>query len=158
MNIFPNASPIEKLFWEKAKPLIPDLEREVQLGEYRVDFFVRNSKLVIELDGHDYHKTKEQRTRDAQQMRYLLGLGYHTIRYTGTEIFNNADACISGAITFIKQFSIDIPSQDIELKYGRLMTEREIDKYEIDESLTDEDVQDWGYKDLEDFWDCNDPD
>ena len=76
MNNFPNISPIEKLFFEKAKPLIPDLEREFQLGEYRVDFFVKKANLVIELDGHDFHKTKEQRTRDAQQMRYLLKKGF----------------------------------------------------------------------------------
>jgi hypothetical protein len=38
----PAPSPIEIAFWEAAKPKIPELEREVWIGKYRVDFFVRS--------------------------------------------------------------------------------------------------------------------
>ncbi len=65
---------------------------------------------------------------------------------------------INEVMSFVDQYRDENLSSDIELKYGKYMNEREIIKYEIDESFTDEDAQDWGYQDLEDFWHCNDPD
>ena len=146
------------MFWEKAKPLIPDIEREVQIGEYRVDFLVGRVDLVIELDGHEYHKTKQQRTRDAQQMRCLLKRGFQTVRFTGTEIWKNADHCALETLTIVKKIEQKHNLSKVKLNFGRIMNEDEINKYEMDEILTDDDAQDWGYQDLEHFWDCNDPD
>jgi very-short-patch-repair endonuclease len=84
-------SPIEEALYNAmlAEGLNPELQK--QIGIYRVDFVI--NKLVIECDGHDFHKTKEQRTRDAIQRRYLLAEGYNVINFTGTEIHNNALKC-----------------------------------------------------------------
>jgi len=49
---------------------------------------------VIELDGHEYHKTKYQRTHDAKRDRWLYGQGWHVLRFTGTEIHQDLDRCI----------------------------------------------------------------
>ena len=38
---------------------------------YIVDFLI-DQKNVIEIDGHEYHKTKEQRAKDCQRERYLM--------------------------------------------------------------------------------------
>ena len=55
---------IQKMFYEQAIKRISNLEEEFWIGRYRVDFFIRTNNIVIEIDGHDDHKTKEQRTYD----------------------------------------------------------------------------------------------
>lgn len=87
-------SPIEAQFWEVAKHRLLGLIPQYDIGRYRVDFALPDEHLVIELDGHDYHKTKEQRTRDAKRERDLQELGWYVIRFTGTEVYRNIEQCI----------------------------------------------------------------
>lgn len=54
-----------------------------------MDFLVRAKRLVIELDGHEFHKSKEQRTYDAARQRKLQGLGYTVIRFGESERSRN---------------------------------------------------------------------
>lgn len=49
--------------------------------------------LAIECDGHEWHKTKEQAKRDRKRDRTLQSLGWQTMRFTGSEIFADPDAC-----------------------------------------------------------------
>jgi very-short-patch-repair endonuclease len=73
----PQASPIEISFWETAKPLIPELQREAWIDKkYRVDFLVPSRNVIIELYGFQYHNTKYKITKDAERERYLQGKGY----------------------------------------------------------------------------------
>ncbi len=52
----PSPSPIETSFWEQAKPLIPELQREIWIGKkYRVDFLIPSRKIIIELYGYQHH-------------------------------------------------------------------------------------------------------
>lgn len=64
-------------------------------GRFRVDFILKDARLIIELDGHDYHSTKEQLENDAIRQRYLSRAGYTVIRFTGREINNNPSSCVS---------------------------------------------------------------
>lgn len=74
---------------------------QYEAGRYRLDFAVfwyREKcgllKLAVECDGHDFHeKTKEQAKRDKSRDRYLMAEGWMTARFTGSEIFNDADEC-----------------------------------------------------------------
>jgi very-short-patch-repair endonuclease len=90
-NIF--ESPLERMFYELA---FLDLHIYPQhpVGRYRLDFAIPDKRIAIELDGHDYHKTKYQRTHDAKRDRWLYGQGWHVLRFTGTEIHQNLDRCI----------------------------------------------------------------
>lgn len=74
----------------------------VVIGPYKVDFTYGDC--VIELDGHDYHKTKEQRDSDYKRERYLQKLGYTVIRFTGTEVFLEPRKCIIDMITINNLF------------------------------------------------------
>lgn len=61
-------------------------------------------KFAIECDGHDFHeKTKEQAANDRRRERVLMINGYHVIRFTGSEIFDNAKACASEAFEIIER-------------------------------------------------------
>ena len=59
--------------------------------------------MVLELDGHDFHKTRQQRTRDAKRDRYLQMNGWQVIRFTGTEIHHDVLGCIEEAKKIIEK-------------------------------------------------------
>lgn len=87
-------TPIEAAFQEAADGVLEDLEAQQWVGPYRPDFIIRKYRLVIELDGHNYHKSREQRTADASRQRYLQREGWTVIRFTGSEIHRDVDQCV----------------------------------------------------------------
>lgn len=93
-------SPIEELFFKEAS-MYMSLFSQYKIGEYRVDFAIPDKNIVIEIDGHDFHKTKEQRTNDAKRERYLQKKGFRVVRYTGTEIFNDVANCVRQLIEIV---------------------------------------------------------
>ena len=51
--------------------------------------------LGIEIDSHIWHeKTKEQARKDKERERYLVGRGWQLLRFTGSEVFNDAPKCV----------------------------------------------------------------
>ena len=101
LGVFVCESEIEKELWWAITKLSPrSLDYKIPcnwpipqfaISRYRLDFAWPNQKLAVEVDGHDYHKTKEQRSYDAQRDRDLLRLGWTTVRFTGSDVFRNAD-------------------------------------------------------------------
>jgi hypothetical protein len=92
----PGDSPIEKAFaaeWRKQTGAFPP--HQVPIGPYRVDFCV--GKTVIELDGHEFHSSKEARTKDAARDRFLMQHGYRVVRFTGSEVHADVSACVRQA-------------------------------------------------------------
>jgi len=99
----PPPSPIEISFWETAKPLIPELEKEVWIDKkYRVDFLIPSKKIIIELYGYQHHNTKAKITKDAERERYLQRVGYQVIRFTGTEVFKDVRKCVYEVLSLAK--------------------------------------------------------
>lgn len=74
---------------------------QVQIGDYRVDFLIDTHKIIIECDGYDYHKTREQLNIDCKRERYLILSGYKVIRFSGSEINNDPDGCINEIIDIV---------------------------------------------------------
>ncbi|URL13302.1 DUF559 domain-containing protein [Pantoea ananatis] len=76
------------------------IESETWFGDeknhsrYRVDFILRDVRLIIELDGHAYHSTPTQLDYDSQRQRYLTRAGYSVIRFTGRQIVKDVNACV----------------------------------------------------------------
>jgi hypothetical protein len=77
---------------------------------HRADFLLRiwdkndlsnKVEIVIECDGHDFHeKTKEQARKDRSRDRSLQDIGYFVLRFTGSEIFEDAEKCVTEAYIF----------------------------------------------------------
>ena len=92
-------SPMEVAFYDAIACIepIPILPQWI-IGKYRTDFFIPHYSTIIEIDGHDYHASKPQRTADAIRQRALNRAGYHVIRFTGSEVYTNAARCAREAI------------------------------------------------------------
>lgn len=73
----------------------PQLMSQVRIAGYFVDLFLfAHPSLAIECDGHEYHeRTKQQAAYDRARDREILRHGVPTIRFTGSEIYRDADQC-----------------------------------------------------------------
>jgi hypothetical protein len=64
---------------------------------YRSDWAIlnpaRHGALLIECDGKDFHSSAEQRKHDWQKDANAHDRGYLTMRFTGSQIFRDADGC-----------------------------------------------------------------
>lgn len=87
-------SPIEESFKAECNRAGISFDTQEQVSRYRTDFLDKSRKLVIELDGHEDHKSKEDRTYDAKRDRQLQRDGYTVIRFTGSEIFKDVAWCV----------------------------------------------------------------
>ncbi len=102
-------TPIEVPFYREMKKT--DLVFAVQPWvegpdrRYRPDFIVywRGRGIVVELDGHEGHKTKDQRSKDAQRERWFKQKGLSTIRWTGSDVHRDAAACVGELLTTLRQ-------------------------------------------------------
>ncbi len=100
-------SPMELKFYEKVRRIFREIEPQWEIQSdghrYRADFAIPSKKIVFEIDGHDYHKTKEQRTNDTRRERNLQKAGWKVIRFTGSEIYNNLDKCVLDAYKLVSE-------------------------------------------------------
>jgi very-short-patch-repair endonuclease len=112
-------SPIERLFWEEWQrqggSATLDLAYQYRPANtpYRVDFAHVSTKTAVELDGYEYHSSKEQFTHDRKRQRELERLGWRFIRFSGSELMRNPEACFSEALDFVHRASgsesVDFP-------------------------------------------------
>jgi very-short-patch-repair endonuclease len=77
---------------------------QICVGEYRADILIHDvsmpidlrdpSWMIVECDGHEYHeRTKEQARRDKKRDRFFTAQGFKVLRFTGSEIWADPDAC-----------------------------------------------------------------
>jgi very-short-patch-repair endonuclease len=67
--------------------------RQHPIAHYIVDFVTLDGKLVIEVDGAT-HSTDREQARDALRTRDLEHLGFHLLRVTNTEVYENLDGVL----------------------------------------------------------------
>lgn len=92
----------EKLLWSKlrAKQLCGiKFFRQYSIGNYIVDFYSSQKRLVIEVDGGQ-HNEIEEKQNDQERTHYFNTLGIKEIRFWNNEVLQN----IEGVITAIKNF------------------------------------------------------
>lgn len=98
-------SPIEASFFAEWLMCHPEvmLQPQYKIARYRVDFACVDVKLVIELDGHLYHSSRRDRTKDYQRQRTIEDLGWSFLRFTGSEIHADVANCVQIAYKRIKE-------------------------------------------------------
>ncbi len=92
-------SEVEKLFLVAADKIghSQELWPQYPASGYFIDFAIVDKKIAIEIDGHDYHKTIEQRTHDSKRDRDLDLEGWRILRFTGSEVRRDAEGCAKRA-------------------------------------------------------------
>jgi very-short-patch-repair endonuclease len=89
------------VMWAHPSTELPlELEQQAMVGRWRCDFLLGfgDGKLAIEVDGFDYHSSKDQMERDRRRDRDLLLDGVPTIRFTGSEVMRDPVACMDEAV------------------------------------------------------------
>jgi len=87
-----NMTKEEKHFWyDFLKKLPVTIHRQKVIGDYIVDFYCADAKLVIELDGSQHYELQGKRS-DAMRDSYLKSLGLTVVRYSNLDICRRFDA------------------------------------------------------------------
>jgi very-short-patch-repair endonuclease len=71
---------------------------------YRLDFlvFYDGGAVAVELDGHEYHKSKEQRGYDAERDRWFAARKVQTLRWTGSQVHADPQGCVSELLNVLR--------------------------------------------------------
>ena len=87
-----NMTDEEKHLWyDFLKDLPYTVNRQKNIGNYIVDFFIASKRIVIEIDGIQ-HKLPEQKEADANRDCELRSLGITVLRYSNTAVNESFDA------------------------------------------------------------------
>lgn len=71
--------------------------------KYRVDIFLPEHALVIEVDGFAYHSSKSAFQEDRKRQNAIVAAGYRVLRYYNGQIRNEIDAVIEEIAACIRQ-------------------------------------------------------
>ncbi len=77
-----------KLWYDFLKKLPLTIQRQKVIGNYIVDFYCAQAKLVIELDGSQHYE-EEMRAADEQRDACLRELGLRVVRYSNLDVNRN---------------------------------------------------------------------
>ena len=67
--------------------------RQMPLDRFTVDFGCLDARLIIEIDGAT-HSTEVELAHDAERTRILQSHGFHLIRFTNAEVYENLDGVV----------------------------------------------------------------
>ena len=98
-----NATPAEEVFWQMVRDrqfLELKFRRQHQIGDYIVDFYCHEKKLIIELDG-SVHNTPERKKKDHKRDAYLESIGNKIIRISNETFLNNPESTLNEIATSI---------------------------------------------------------
>ena len=71
---------------------------------------IEDKKIAIECDGHEYHSSKDQITRDNMRARKLTKAGWSVLRFSGSEIYADSQNELKGLMDEVfKILDIEIP-------------------------------------------------
>jgi len=87
-------TPAEDALWHhlRKKQLGVKFRRQQAIGPFIVDFYAREARLIIEVDG-PIHET--QKAYDDMRQAYLESLGYRVVRFTNEQVLQNMDVVLA---------------------------------------------------------------
>lgn len=78
-------SGIETIFISRLGPWGLVIRQQMHIAGHPVDVLI-GDRLVVQLDGFEFHSSSADRTRDAAHDRELVAMGYTVLRFTYTEV------------------------------------------------------------------------
>ena len=86
-----NMTPEEKHLWYDFLKMLPiTVNRQKNIGNYIVDFFISSKRIVIELDGKQHGRPENQKD-DENRDKELRMLGITVLRFNNTDVNQNFD-------------------------------------------------------------------
>ncbi|MBD2750699.1 DUF559 domain-containing protein [Microvirga sp. BT688] len=88
--------PEKRLWWHLRNRLLLNdthFRRQVPIGSYIADFCCLGARLVIEVDGGQ-HATDQAIVYDGRRTAYLIGQGFHVLRFTNSEVMQNMNSVL----------------------------------------------------------------
>ncbi len=87
-----NMTNAERKLWYLFLQRLPlTVNRQKNIGNYIIDFYIHSHSLAIEIDGRQ-HKFPENRAADDERDRELWALGITVLRYSNQDINRNFQA------------------------------------------------------------------
>lgn len=103
-----NMTPEEKQLWYQFLKKLPiTVNRQKNIGDYIVDFFIGQKRLAIEIDGLQ-HLLPEHKTEDNIRDDYLKSLGITVLRYSNHSINNNFNAVCNDILKHLGLTAMDL--------------------------------------------------
>lgn len=100
----PFESPLEQKFFQSLPTWLKWITYpQATFGNYRADFAMPLYRLIVEIDGHDYHSTPEQKIADANRDRFFAFNGWTVLRYTGREVHGEIEQVILEVTAFAEK-------------------------------------------------------
>jgi dTDP-4-amino-4,6-dideoxygalactose transaminase/very-short-patch-repair endonuclease len=108
-----NPTDAENILWNalSEQKLGYKIRRQHIVSQYILDFAYLDKRLAIELDG-GYHNDADQQHDDAVRTKNLETLGWHVLRFTNDEVYNNLDEVLSSIKAAIQTATATSPSGD----------------------------------------------
>lgn len=88
----------------KARQLGVRFIRQKPIGNYIVDFYCKELRLAIELDGLSHHYEETMR-KDQEKETYLNELGIEVLRFEDKEVFGDIDNVMAILLDYIERES-----------------------------------------------------
>jgi very-short-patch-repair endonuclease len=82
---------------------LPEPETNVRLGRWPVDVLWRKEKVIVELDGVDFHTSPWAFRRDRKKDAQLIAAGYIVIRISGSMLKHNPEQVLVTIVTALTQ-------------------------------------------------------
>ena len=100
MRFQPSKTGAQKLLAEKLRGEKISFLENHWLEGMEVDIFLPEYYLVIEIDGF-YHLSTGQQVKDLQKDQRLEAAGYHVLRFTNSQIYQDSKDCLRKIKAFI---------------------------------------------------------
>ena len=76
--------------------------RQTPIGNYIADFVAHSCKLIVEVDGES-HDFEERLHHDERRDRWFASRGYHVLRFTNDDVFQNLEGVVSSILQAAEQ-------------------------------------------------------
>lgn len=129
---------VEKKLWFhlSREQLGTKFRRQQPIGNYIVDFYAPDARLIIELDGSQH--AEEQKQYDQERTAFLGAQGYRVLRFWNSEILENVDRVVETILAELRTTPPSSPRQRGELKTLQLkglnVIAENVEKYKFGEA------------------------
>ena len=100
-----NSTYAEVFFWQQVKGRKLEgrkFRRQTSIGNYIVDFYCPEEKLVVELDG-EVHFDEETIKYDEKRTEFIESVGLKVIRFENQDVLKNTDYVLSKIKEYFKK-------------------------------------------------------